>query len=276
MCAMHMLCKTGMVCLRVADPHFIFDCICLRTIRTHVHRLFPEDLALALKQVLSLCAIPILPPLLSGGDIKSNSTSGGTIDEFKQWFFVIDGFIIRVNNCPPPPLCTPHNEPIVGVIYHLFIKIIVEISLGLSLPSDALVCQPYIDHIHRKKRYIEPLRPIFSTQLFFNVKTFLAAHIVPINLATCAKIELCCDWLWGGQLNHIGICIWGRLLLPPSRASVRPPFPHQCPSKNEVTAVPIHPNKSTQHRLCPVYRPSQKSTHISPIIELYVRQVKPL
>ena len=85
---------------------------------------------------------------------------------------------------------------------------------------------------------------------------------------------LCCDWLWGGQLNHIGLCIWVKVLFTLSRASVRPPFPHQGPSKNEVTAVPIYPNKSTQNRLRPVYRPCQKSTHISPIIELYVRQVR--
>ena len=67
MCAMHMLCKTGMVCLRVADPHPVFDRIGVRTIRTHMCRLLPADLALALKQVLSFCPIPFLPPLLSGG-----------------------------------------------------------------------------------------------------------------------------------------------------------------------------------------------------------------
>ena len=203
-----------------------------------------------------------------------NSTSGSTIDTAKHGVVIIKTFVIRVNNIPPPPLCTPHHEPTVGVIYYLFIEIIVEIRLGLSLPSDALVCQPYIDHIHRKKRYIEPLRPIFSTQLCFDVKTFLAAHIVPISLATCAKIEFYCDWLWVDQLNNIGLCIWGRVLLYPSHESVRPPFTHQHPSKNEVTAVPIHPKKITQHRLRPVYRPSQKSTHISPFIALYVRQVR--
>ena len=67
MCAMHMLCKTGTVFLRVADPHFMFDCIGVRTIRTHVCRLLLADIALALKQVLSFCPIPFLPPLLSGG-----------------------------------------------------------------------------------------------------------------------------------------------------------------------------------------------------------------
>ena len=64
------------------------------------------------------------------------------------------------------------------------------------------------------------------------------------------------------------------VLLHPSRASVRRPFLHWSPSKNEVPPVPIHPNKSTQHRLCFVYRPSQQSTHISPILELFVRQVR--
>ena len=68
-CDMHMLCNTGMVCLRVADPHFIFDRICVRTIRIHMRRLLPVDLSLALKQVSSLCPIPILPPLLSGVDM---------------------------------------------------------------------------------------------------------------------------------------------------------------------------------------------------------------
>ena len=61
-----MLRKTGTVFLKVADPHFIFDRICVCTIRTHLCRLLPEDLELALKQVLSLCTIPLLPPLLSG------------------------------------------------------------------------------------------------------------------------------------------------------------------------------------------------------------------
>ena len=67
MCAMHILCKTGTVFLSVSDPHLIFDCIGVRTIRTHTCRLLPEYLALALKQVLSFCPIPFLPPLLSGG-----------------------------------------------------------------------------------------------------------------------------------------------------------------------------------------------------------------
>ena len=62
MCDMHMLYKTGTVCLRVADPHFIFDRIGVRTIQIHMCSLLPEDLELALKQVLSF-----LPPLLSGG-----------------------------------------------------------------------------------------------------------------------------------------------------------------------------------------------------------------
>ena len=66
-CVMHMLCKTGTGFLRVADPHFIFDRIGVCTIRTHMCRHLPEDLALALKQVLSFSPIPFLPPLLSGG-----------------------------------------------------------------------------------------------------------------------------------------------------------------------------------------------------------------
>ena len=69
MCDMHMLYKTGTVCLRVADPHFIFDRIGVRTIQTHMCRLLPEDLELTLKQVLSLCPIHFLPPLLSGGNM---------------------------------------------------------------------------------------------------------------------------------------------------------------------------------------------------------------
>ena len=68
---------------------------------------------------------------------------------------------------------------------------------------------------------------------------------MPINLATCAVIELCCDWLWGAHINHIGICIWGRFLLPPLRASVRPPFLHRSISKNEVPPVPIDIKKSS-------------------------------
>ena len=75
-----------------------------------------------------------------------------TIDPAKQGFVIIKRFFIRVINIPPPPLCTPHHEPIVGIIYHIFIEIIVKIILGRHLPSDALVCQPDIDHIHRKNR----------------------------------------------------------------------------------------------------------------------------
>ena len=69
MCAMHILCKTGTVCLMVADPHFIFDCICVRTLRTHMRPLLWADLALALNQELSLFPIPLLPPLLSGDEM---------------------------------------------------------------------------------------------------------------------------------------------------------------------------------------------------------------
>ena len=180
---MHMLYKTGMVCLRVAYPHFIFDRIGVRTFRTHTCRLLPEDLVLALNQVLSFFTIPFLPRILSGGPMYSNSTSVSTIDPDKQGGVIIKVFVVRVNNIPPPTLCTPHHEPIVGVIYHLFSKIIVEIRLGLRRPSDTLVCKPEIDHIHCKNRYIEPLRPIFSTQFFSNVNTFLASPILHINFS---------------------------------------------------------------------------------------------
>ena len=67
MCALYMMCKTETVCLRMADPHYIFDRIGVCTIRTHMCFLLPEDLALALKQVLSFFPIPFLPPLISGG-----------------------------------------------------------------------------------------------------------------------------------------------------------------------------------------------------------------
>ena len=152
MCALHMLCKTGTVFLRVSDPHLIFDRIGVSKILIHMRRLLLSDLALALKQVLSFCPIPTLPPFLSGGHMYRNSTSGRTIDPAKQWVVVIKGFVTRFNNSPPPPLCTPYHEPILGVIYHLFSEIIVEISFGLCRPSDALVCQPYIEHIHPKNR----------------------------------------------------------------------------------------------------------------------------
>ena len=67
MCAIHTLCKTGTVCLRVVVLNFISDLICVHTFLTHVCRLFPEDLALALKQVLSLFPVPLLHPILCGG-----------------------------------------------------------------------------------------------------------------------------------------------------------------------------------------------------------------
>ena len=51
----------------VADQHLIFDRIGVRTIRTHMRCLLPEDLALALKKVFCLCPIPLLTHLLSGG-----------------------------------------------------------------------------------------------------------------------------------------------------------------------------------------------------------------
>ena len=66
---MHMLCKKETVCLRVSESHFIFDCICVCTIRTHTCRLLPADLALTLKKVLSFCPIPFLPHLIIGDDM---------------------------------------------------------------------------------------------------------------------------------------------------------------------------------------------------------------
>ena len=138
MCAMKMLCKTVTVYIRVAEPHLIFDRIGVRTIRTHMCRLLPENLALALKQLLSLCPIPFIPPLLSGVHMYINYTYGSTIDPSKQGVVIIKGFVIRVNNIPHHPLCTPHHEPIVGFIYHIFSKIIVEISLCICRPSQVL------------------------------------------------------------------------------------------------------------------------------------------
>ena len=143
-----------------------------------------------------------------------------------------------------PPLCTPYHEPIIGVIYHLSSQIIVEMSLCLCRPRYALLYQPYIEHIHHKNRQVEPLRQIFSTQLFFDVKTFLVAPIVPINLATRTLVQICCDWLCYDQLNQIRLCISSRILLTPLHASVRTPFLHLPPSKNEVLPVLIHPKKS--------------------------------
>ena len=87
---MYMLYKTGPIYLRVADPHFIFERICVRTIRTHMRHI-PADFALTLKQVLSFCPIFILPLLLSGGDMYNNIISGSTTDTAKQWVVVIKG-----------------------------------------------------------------------------------------------------------------------------------------------------------------------------------------
>ena len=126
---------------------------------------------------------------------------------------------------------------------------------------------PKTDRLNRFDQYLVP-------NFFFDVKTFLAALIVPINMATCDALYLWCDWLLDCQIDHIGLFVGGRFLFPPSYTSVRPPFLCQYPSKNEVPHVPIHPNKSTQHQICPVYWPSQQSTHISLILELYVRQLR--
>ena len=52
---------------------------------------------------------------------------------------------------------------------------------------------------------------------------------MPINLVTCAAVNLCCDWLLSGQLNHVELCVWGRVLLHPSHTSVQTPFIHRSP-----------------------------------------------
>ena len=49
MCAIHMLCKIETVFLSVADPHFIFDRIGVRTIQIYMCCLLLEYLSLALK-----------------------------------------------------------------------------------------------------------------------------------------------------------------------------------------------------------------------------------
>ena len=69
MCDIHMLFKTGNVCLRVADSHFISDHICVHKLQTHMHCLLPEDLAFALKKVFGIFSIPLLPLLLSESDM---------------------------------------------------------------------------------------------------------------------------------------------------------------------------------------------------------------
>ena len=104
---MHMLCKTGTVFLRVEDPYFIFDLIYVYTLQTHMLLLIPEDLVLALNKVFSLCNIPMIPPIFSGGSMYSNSTYGITIDLSKQWVIVINVIVLRVRKCPPPPLYKP-------------------------------------------------------------------------------------------------------------------------------------------------------------------------
>ena len=58
---------------------------------------------------------------LVGVTFISNSTPGSTIDLAKRGVVIIKGFVIIVKNIPPPPLCTPHHEPIVGVIVKLLI-----------------------------------------------------------------------------------------------------------------------------------------------------------
>ena len=68
MCDIHMLHKTRTVCLRVAEPHLIYNRICICKFQTHMCCLLPEDLVLALEKVLSICPTPILPPILSGSD----------------------------------------------------------------------------------------------------------------------------------------------------------------------------------------------------------------
>ena len=65
----------------------------------------------------------------------------------------------------------------------------------------------FITKTDRLNCFVQYLVPIF-----FDVKNFLAATIVPINLVTCAVVDFWCDWLWGGQINHIRLCIWDRVL----------------------------------------------------------------
>ena len=65
---------------------------------------------------------------------------------------------------------------------------IVEISLDIRRPSYALLCQPDIDHIHCKNKLNRSNQYLVTN--VFRCQDFLAAPIVPINLATCAVLYL--------------------------------------------------------------------------------------
>ena len=91
------------------------------------------------------------------------------------------------------------------------------------------------DRLNRFDQYLVPN--------FLYVNNFLATPIVSTNLATCAVVYICCDWLWDGKLNHIELCICLRILFPPTHASVHPPFLHWSTSKNELPPVLVHPKK---------------------------------
>ena len=128
----------------------------------------------------------------------------------------------------------------------------------------------FIAKIDRLNHFNQSFVPIF-----FSMSRISWWHLwhLPITLATCTVVDIWCSWIWDCQIKHIRICNWGRVLLLPPHTSVRPPFLNLSPSKNEVPPIPIHPNKITQHRILPVYWPSQQSTHISLILWLYVRHV---
>ena len=132
-----------------------------------------------------------------------------------------------------------------------------------------LTSNTFVAKTDRLKRFDQYLVPNFFQCQYFLGRTYCAYQFLHILI-----IDLCCDFLWNGQLSHIGICIWGSVLFPLSRASVWMPLLHWYPSKNELTPVLIHLNKSTQHHIRPIYRPGQQSTHISLILKLYVRQVR--
>ena len=89
------------------------------------------------------------------------------------------------------------------------------------------ICTTFIAKIDMLNRFDQSL-----VLNFFKTKTFLVAPFVPINFAACAVLDLCFDRMGDGRLNHIGICISGRVFLTSSHASVRPPFLHKFLSKN--------------------------------------------
>ena len=68
-CAMHVLYKTGIFCLRVADPDFIYDPICVCTIRTHMCLILPGDLSLFLESSIESLSHTYFSTIISGGDM---------------------------------------------------------------------------------------------------------------------------------------------------------------------------------------------------------------